>query len=107
MHEALASALVSNLLKNAFVHNTENGKIMIDITESQLSISNTSDDNPLNDKQIFERFYQGHKKKGSSGLGLSIVDAICKMYQIAIQYDFRKGFHTFILTFPKKNRFSR
>ncbi len=104
MHEVLASALVSNLLKNAFVHNTENGKIMIDITESQLSIRNTSDDHPLDGTQIFERFYQGHKKKGSSGLGLSIVDAICKMYQIAIRYDFRDGLHTFILTFPKKNR---
>ena len=34
---------------------------------------------PLDAQRIFERFYQGKKKEGSTGLGLAIADAICKM----------------------------
>lgn len=102
MHESLASALVSNLLKNAFVHNTENGQITIRLTGQTLTIGNTGDDGALDGAQIFERFYQGRKKKGSTGLGLSIVDAICKMYAIAIRYDYLNGQHMFSLIFPKK-----
>lgn len=102
MHESLVSALVSNLLKNAFVHNTENGQITIRLTGQTLTIGNTGDDGALDGAQIFERFYQGRKKKGSTGLGLSIVDAICKMYAIAIRYDYLNGQHMFSLIFPKK-----
>ena len=34
----------------------------------------------LDAEHIFERFYQGAKKEGSTGLGLSIVDAVCRLY---------------------------
>lgn len=104
MHESLASALISNLLKNAFVHNKDNGRIFIDVSARGLTVRNTGEDGPLDEAHIFERFYQKNKKKGSGGLGLSIVEAICKMHCISIRYEYLDQQHSFILTFSKKNR---
>ena len=33
---------------------------------------------PLDQEQVFKRFYQGAKKEGSNGLGLALVDSIAK-----------------------------
>ncbi|MCD8237419.1 MAG: sensor histidine kinase [Prevotellaceae bacterium] len=46
-------------------------------------------------EHIFERFYQGNKKEGSSGLGLAIVSSICKQYDLDVQYSFRNAQHCF------------
>lgn len=96
MDEALSGALVSNLLKNAFVHNRKNkGEIYIDITFNSITIFNTSDEEKLDETHLFERFRQGKtKKEGSTGLGLSIMAAICKTYQLQIRY-FYNGKHGF------------
>lgn len=91
----LAVVLITNLLKNAFVHNIYKGKIQIEITSSNIRFGNTGKDEHLDEKHIFERFYQGSKKEGSTGLGLAIVDAICRQSQLSIQYQFVKGWHWF------------
>lgn len=95
MNGTLAVVLISNLLKNAFVHNIYKGKIQIEITSSNIRFGNTGKDEHLDEKHIFERFYQGSKKEGSTGLGLAIVDAICRQSQLSIQYQFVKGWHWF------------
>lgn len=98
--EALISALITNLLKNAFVHNCENGEINIHIKPKSLVFSNTGDQEALDEQHIFERFGQGkNKKEGSTGLGLSITSAICKMYHLNIRY-FYDGKHNFEIIFP-------
>ena len=67
MNDSLVSVLVTNLLKNSFVHNIDGGFIYIKITANTFEISNTGE-KPLDRERIFERFYQGQKKEGSTGL---------------------------------------
>ena len=95
MNETLAVVLVTNLLKNAFVHNIDRGEIRILITSSGIRFGNTGNGEPLDGKRIFERFYQGKKKEGSTGLGLAIVDAVCRQYQLRVSYSAVDGMHCF------------
>ena len=62
MNDSLVSVLVTNLLKNSFVHNIDGGFIYIKITANTFEISNTGE-KPLDRERIFERFYQGQKKE--------------------------------------------
>ena len=94
MNDSLATVLVTNLLKNAFVHNVEEGLIRLETDGQVLVIRNTGGE-ALDGKRIFERFYQGKKKEGSTGLGLALVDTICKMSQLHIRYFYENGLHCF------------
>lgn len=96
MNETLAVVLLTNLLKNAFVHNIYKGIIRIEITSSGIRLGNAGSDVPLDDKRIFERFYQsGQKKEGSTGLGLALVDAICRQSRLQVRYRFTGNMHWF------------
>lgn len=96
MSESLATVLLTNLLKNAFVHTEEGGTIILSFTASSFEIRNTGKV-PLDGKRIFERFYKEGKKEGSTGLGLALVDSICKAYQLQISYRFEEGMHVFTI----------
>lgn len=85
MNESLASTLISNLLKNAFTHNIENGTIAISITEHSLAIANSSETPALNEAILFNRFEKQTHKKESTGLGLAIVKSITTIYDIDIK----------------------
>ena len=94
MNETLAVVLVTNLLKNAFVHNIDKGMIRVEITSSSIRFGNTGADVALDDKRIFERFYQGSRKReGSTGLGLAIVHALCRQCRLQVRYRFLDGMH--------------
>lgn len=96
MNETLAVILITNLLKNAFLHNIYKGIIRIEVTSSAIRFGNTGTDTALDGVRIFERFYQGNKKKeGSTGLGLALVDAICRQYHLQIRYRFAENMHWF------------
>lgn len=95
MNDTLASILITNLLKNAFVHNVKDGQISIRISAHDLIVSNTAESGALDENQIFTRFYQGKKKEHSSGLGLAIVDTICRLYSFSIHYYYKDGNHFF------------
>lgn len=95
MNESLAVILLTNLLKNAFVHNKEGGQIRIIITEDSCTFRNSGVEHPLQAAHIFERFYQGDKKEGSTGLGLAIVHSICKLQHLRLRYYFEEGEHCF------------
>lgn len=100
MNDSLVSVLVTNLLKNSFVHNIDGGFIYIKITANTFEISNTGE-KPLDRERIFERFYQGQKKEGSTGLGLALVDSICKANYLTIDYTYVENRHIF--TISKQN----
>ena len=96
MNETLAVVMVTNLLKNAFLHNIYKGVIRIEVTPSTIRFGNTGADTALDGARIFERFYQGNKKKeGSTGLGLAIVEAICRQCPLQIRYRFAENMHWF------------
>lgn len=95
MDESLATTLATNLLKNAFTHTNRGGRIAISITPTSMAIANTGQDTPLDGQRIFERFYHTPGNASSTGLGLSIVQAICRLYGIGVAYRFERGMHVF------------
>ena len=103
MDEMVVSILLNNLLKNSYVHNIQGGKIQVEITEDRLLMKNTSNLGKLDGKQIFDRFYQGSKKEGSTGLGLALVKSICDANKLNIRYYYLEDFHCFEIYF-RKNR---
>lgn len=95
MNDILANMLITNLLKNAFVHNVESGKLRIEIQKEYFSIQNSGVSTPLDSVKIFQRFYQQQKNEGSTGLGLAIADAVCKHSALALEYIYHTGVHEF------------
>ena len=99
MNESLTSVLVANLVKNAFIHTAAGGGIRIDIEDRTLSVANDGDAS-LDGERIFERFYQGSKKEGSTGLGLALVNAVGRYYGLRVAYRFESGRHVFSVAWP-------
>ena len=98
-NDELMASLVSNLLRNAYIHSQPHASIDIYIKEGALSIANTSEGAPLDGERLFDRFYHGHQgKRGSNGLGLSIVKAICEASKLKVSYAFEQGKHIFMVT---------
>lgn len=104
MDPTLAATLVGNLVRNAFTHNRDNGEVRIVKKDRKLTIANTSVCGPLDENKIYERFYKQEDSKdsesqggNSTGLGLSIVDAICKRYGFRIVYEYKDDMHYFTI----------
>ena len=103
MNAALSKALIHNLYRNALVHNVDNdGELHIHIDDDKLVFVNTGSPQSLDETHIFDRFYKGGGREGSSGLGLAIVAAICLHSGLHIAYSFVEGKHQFTLTQGKK-----
>ena len=98
MNESLASTLVSNLVKNAYLHSPQGGVAQVGIAGRKLTISNAGEQS-LDKEHIFERFYQASRKKGSTGLGLALVAAVCRYYNLRLEYKFADGKHHFEIEF--------
>lgn len=64
-----------------------------------LSVANDGDAS-LDGERIFERFYQGSKKEGSTGLGLALVNAVGRYYGLRVAYRFESGRHVFSVAWP-------
>lgn len=101
MNRGLALTLVSNLVKNAIVHNHRGGNVTILINNHSLTVINTGSDKPLKKEAVFRRFYKDSASEQGTGLGLSIVKSITESYKLCIAYDFDKQ-HSFTVTFPEK-----
>lgn len=99
MNPELARIMISNLVKNAIVHNIRGGLISINVNHDSLTISNTGIEEPLDSGQIFERFYKNNTRAHSTGLGMAIVKSIASLYDITIQYSYRQQQHHFSIRF--------
>lgn len=99
MDPSLADILAANMLKNAFVHNIDGGRIDVSLDDGTLTVANTGAAEPLDESRIFERFYHSADKKSSTGLGLAIVKAVCNLYGFGLKYSFEGGLHTFKVSF--------
>lgn len=98
MNETLASILVTNIIKNAFVHSPEGGTVALTLTENELVVAN-SGDSPLDQSRIFDRFYQGAKKDGPTGLGLALAKTIADRNGLRLTYSYENGRHLFRIGF--------
>ena len=92
---ALAEILVSNLLSNSINHNTEGGKIRIEMNSNRMLICNSGTTKIAEPEKLFTRFYKVNPSSQSVGLGLAIVKKICDLHHIGIQYTFTNRFHCF------------
>ena len=100
MNPSLAESLVANLLKNAFVHGDANGTVDVRVAGRSLEETNDGAAGPLDGARIFDRFYRATEKEGSSGLGLALVEAVCRLYGLRVSYDYVAGRHRFTVQFP-------
>lgn len=98
MNETLATILVTNLIKNAFMHSPEGGIVTIALDGNGLVVEN-SGEAPLDRERIFDRFYQGAKKEGSTGLGLALAKTIADKNGMQFSYSFADGRHRFRINF--------
>jgi signal transduction histidine kinase len=96
----LAEILLSNLVSNAIRHNYSGGEIIIALSDQELVIKNTGEDEALNDEKIFTRFHKASGSEGS-GLGLTISKEICTSFGLSLNYYFRDRHHTFIVGFER------
>ncbi len=89
----LADLLITNLLKNAIVHNYEGGNITITIENTGFEIANTGREQALDSEKMFGRFYRSAEQSSSTGLGLAVVKAIAQFHQIGVTYRYGDGVH--------------
>ncbi len=98
-NRSLLESMLNNLVVNAVRHNHAGGCIILSVKEGCLSVSNTSDEPPLDATHIFNRFYRPKQNKQGNGLGLSIVKAVCDYHGWTVAYAYTEGNHTFTVTF--------
>ena len=98
MNESLAHTLLNNLIKNAFLHSPDHGRVDVLVCSNRIEIANDGTQ-PLDDQQIFRRFYKGNaRQKESTGLGLAIAQSIASLCSISLTYH-HDGRHHFVLKF--------
>lgn len=97
MDESLATTMITNLLKNAFLHTPNGSTIKISIEKNSLVIANNGTEG-LDRTRLFDRFYTSGKN-GSTGLGLALVKSIANNYGFNIEYKFESGMHLFRIIF--------
>ena len=99
MNESLASVLITNLLRNAYLHSAAGAAVEVSLGQRRLVVKNEGTE-PLDAARIFERFYQGSKREGSTGLGLALVRAVCEAYGLRLTYQYGEGYHRFEVEWP-------
>lgn len=88
MDPGLARALVTNLVKNAVVHNVPGGSVHAELDANGLTIRNTGVERPLDPVRIFARFHKETTSAGGTGLGLAIAKAIAGAYGLRLTYSY-------------------
>lgn len=94
MNESLGRTLTGNLLKNAFIYTRPGGRIRISVSGRTMEIANTGDQ-ALDADHIFDRFYKSGGREGALGLGLALVGAVQRYYNLDVKYRFEGGMHVF------------
>ena len=97
-NSGLTEVLINNLLINAIRHTSPEGSIRITLSKSGFEVSN-SGEQPLNPDLLFKRFSRMSADNRGSGLGLSIVQEICKLQGWTVKYSFENNEHTFLVMF--------
>ncbi|MEN7550756.1 HAMP domain-containing sensor histidine kinase [Rapidithrix thailandica] len=88
MNKDLAEILLTNLLKNAIVHNYAGGQVTVKVCAYALRIENTGKSEALDAQKAFGRFYKNSSQNASTGLGLAIAKAIADVYGISLRYHY-------------------
>ena len=103
MSASLAEILLANLLQNAIRHNLRGGYISASLKGQRLTVTNPGKVLTGPPEKLFERFERDSDSEQSLGLGLSIVQRICKLYGFGLQYHHEEGLHTVSIDFSKRD----
>ena len=99
----LTEILIQNLLKNAFLHNIENGMVSVQIMENKLIIANTGQKQEigkvLEKDKLFSRFYKQSSNPNTWGLGLAIALKVAETSGWGLHYYEEEGLHIFEVNF--------
>lgn len=90
----LAEILINNLLINAIRHTAVGGSISVQLTHSVFEVSNSGTEK-LNTDFLFKRFSKLSTDNSGSGLGLSIIQEICRFHKRSVNYRFENQHHIF------------
>jgi signal transduction histidine kinase len=96
---SLIEILINNLINNAFVHNIPDGWIHISLSPQTLIIENTGHPIEGGTDRLFERFKKGREQSTTTGLGLSLVQRICLIYQFRLRYGYSENIHRITVDF--------
>lgn len=99
MNPYLAEMLIVNLVKNAVRHNVKGGKLVVEVNNQFLMISNSGQDHAVDENLLFKRYYKSSSSPESLGLGLAIVQKICSLYGFGISYQFKENLHSLKIDF--------
>ena len=94
----LMDILLNNLFSNAIRHNLKFGTVHITLTDDQLIMANTGPATQLPTNQLFGRFQKSKESQGL-GLGLSIIQNICRQYHFEVSYQYKDELHMFMISF--------
>lgn len=83
MNDESAKRLISNIISNALKYSTPNNSIEISLENKILTVKDYGvgiKEEDLNN--IINRYYRANQSEGGFGIGLNIVDSICKKYNL-------------------------
>ena len=84
--------VIDNLLSNAIKYSNPYDSITLSLSENSFRICDTGIGiEKTKQEDIFKRYHRFNKERGGFGIGLSIVLAICKKYNILLSIDSEKG----------------
>lgn len=96
---SLIEILLSNIIKNAIIHNIEEGQIKVTIYNRQIMVENTGPALKGVPEEMFARFKKGSNKTKTTGLGLALVKQICYLYGYHLTYEYNHGWHKINIVF--------
>lgn len=97
-NQFLFTTVVQNLITNALRYCSFQGRVDILLEKNRLVVSN-SGNKELNKARLFQRFAVLDEDNPSTGIGLALVDTICRQNGWDITYTFGAGMHTFEIVF--------
>ncbi len=100
----LLDVLITNLIKNAFLHNIKQGSISIRIQEGIFEVTNSSALPEIPSGKLFQRFFKQSLNKESWGLGLAIAKKICDINKWKLSYSSKAASHTFTVQFSNRQQ---
>ena len=99
MHPHVAEVMITNILSNAIKHNQANGWIKVELTEKELVVQNSGKTLQAKPEDLLGRFQKESQNPDSVGLGLAIVQQICKTYGFDFSYESESQVHVMRIRF--------
>lgn len=99
MHPHMAEIMITNILSNAIKHNQAKGWIKVELTEKELVVQNSGKTLQAKPEDLVGRFQKESQNPDSVGLGLAIVQQICKTYGFDFSYESESQVHVMQIRF--------